>query len=73
MRCVKYGCSQTRSRSPAPSGPRLSQIVLETPRRPKSCDESRAAERADVGFRQSEIDAGLGGQIAPPRANGRAK
>ena len=34
---MRYGCSRTRSHSPAPSGPRLSQIAFETPSRPRSC------------------------------------
>ena len=37
MRSVRYGCSRTRSHSPAPSGPGLSQIAFETPSRPRSC------------------------------------
>ena len=31
---VRYGCMRTRSRSPAPSGPPLSQMAFDTPSRP---------------------------------------
>ena len=44
MRSVRYGCRRTRSHSPGPSGPRLSQIAFETPSRPKSC--TRPARRS---------------------------
>ena len=44
MRSVRYGCRRTRSHSPAPSGPRLSQIAFETPSRPRSC--TRPARRS---------------------------
>ena len=37
IRSVRYGCMRTRSHSPAPSGPGLSQIAFDTPSRPKSC------------------------------------
>ena len=37
IRSVRYGCIRTRSHSPAPSGPGLSQIEFETPSRPKPC------------------------------------
>ena len=46
MRSVRYGCIRTRSHSPAPSGPRLSQIAFETPSRPKSCTSPRGAASA---------------------------
>src|SRR3954453_10711585 len=44
MRSVRYGWMRTRSHSPAPSGPRLSQIEFETPRRPRPC--TRPARRS---------------------------
>ena len=37
MRSVRYGCMRTRSHSPGPSGPALSQIEFEIPSRPRSC------------------------------------
>jgi hypothetical protein len=37
IRSVKYGYSRTRSSSAGVSGPGLSQIALEIPRRPRSC------------------------------------
>ncbi len=55
---VKYGCSQTRSRSPAVSGPGLSQIALEIPRRPKVVREARPPERHDIAVGHSQRDAG---------------
>ena len=63
MRSVRYGCMRTRSHSPAPSGPRLSQIAFDTPSRPKSC--TRPARRS---VRTSPSDspscvAGLSGQL----------
>jgi hypothetical protein len=36
MRSVKYGCMRTRSHSPGPNAPRLSQMALDTPSRPKA-------------------------------------
>ena len=44
MRSVRYGCMRTRSHSPAPSGPGLSQIEFDTPSRPKPC--TRPARRS---------------------------
>ena len=43
MRSLRYGCRRTRSSSACVSGPRLSQIAFETPRRPRSC--TRPARR----------------------------
>ena len=46
IRSVRYGCSRTRSHSPAPSGPGLSQIAFETPSRPRSW--TRPARRSKL-------------------------
>ena len=48
------GCSRTRSHSPAPSGPGLSQIAFETPSRPRPWTSAGAAQRAHLVLRQPE-------------------
>ena len=54
IRSVRYGCRRTRSHSPAPSGPRLSQIAFETPSRPKSCTSpARRSVRTSASGRPS--------------------
>ena len=63
MRSVRYGCSRTRSHSPAPSGPRLSQIAFETPSRPKSCTSpARRSVRTSASDRP-KLRAGRGGEV----------
>ena len=55
MRSVRYGCIRTRSHSPAPSGPRLSQIAFETPSRPRSCTRPARRSVQHVVLGQSEL------------------
>ena len=58
---VRYGCRRTRSHSPAPSGPRLSQIAFETPSRPKPW--TRPARRVASRLGEPLLDGGAGGEL----------
>ena len=63
MRSVRYGCRRTRSHSPAPSGPRLSQIAFDTPSRPKSwTSPARRSVRAS-SLGQPELRRRRGGEL----------
>ena len=56
MRSVRYGAIRTRSHSPGPSGPGLSQIALETPSRPRSwTSAARRSVRASSSGRPSRL------------------
>ena len=48
IRSVRYGCSRTRSSSASVSRPGLSQMALDTPRRPRSWIRPGPAERGDL-------------------------
>ena len=50
---MRYGCIRTRSHSPAPSGPRLSQMAFDTPRRPRPWTSPGPPERPDLGLRSA--------------------
>ena len=69
IRSVKYGCSRTRSHSPAPSGPGLSQIEFETPRRPKSwTSPARYSVSTSPGWRPSWRPAAAASSATAPSA-----
>ena len=57
IRSVKYGCIRTRSHSPAPSGPGLSQIEFDTPSRPKSWTSPARRSVVHLVRRQPELRA----------------
>ena len=64
IRSVRYGCRRTRSHSPAPSGPRLSQIAFEIAEPAEAVHEAGAAQRvARRRPRSPEPRAGRAGQL----------
>ena len=71
IRSVRYGCSRTRSSSAAVSGPGLSQIAFETPRRPRSCT-SPARRTSVASASERPYSAPPRPRDPPPRASGRS-
>ena len=72
MRSVRYGCMRTRSHSPAPSGPRLSQIAFDTPSRPKSCTSPARRSVRTSPSGEPELRRRPPRRARRPRASGRA-
>ena len=75
MRSVRYGCIRTRSHSPAPSGPRLSQIAFETPSRPRSCTRParRSVRTSSVGEPEPRAAASAASSRDRPRVAERVR
>ena len=67
MRSVRCGCSRTRSHSPAVSGAGLSQMLLDTPSRPKPATKPGATQHLHVAGGQPELDPRPGGEVSERR------